>query len=98
MGGLSGLEVVLGRWGRGGAWLSGSGGLSVVGLVLVSFTWRCFAHEGPRLPLAWARFSFCFQSIWRWLCWPSVSKEEEEEEEEEEEIHLPYMESYMTTT
>ena len=26
----------------------------------VTFTWRCFASKGPRLPSVWARFSSCF--------------------------------------
>ena len=47
---LGGLRVVLGRWGGGGPWFGGSGGVTLVGSVLLPFTWQCFAPEGTRLP------------------------------------------------
>ena len=53
------------------------GGLGVVlgsGKLMLLFTWQCFAPEGPHLPSMWVRFLYCFDSFWRWLCWPSISK------------------------
>ena len=48
-----GVGVVLG--------LEGSGVVHLAGLfVFLLLTWRCFASEGPRLPLVWARFLFSF--------------------------------------
>ena len=55
-----GLGVVLGWWGGGDPWLGGSGGLSVAGLDLGSFTWRCFTPEEPHLPSVMGVFFLCF--------------------------------------
>ena len=59
----------------------GCGGCPVGGFSLVTFTWRCYAPEGPRLPSVWARlFPFLQFTLSALACWPSVSKKKEKKE------------------
>ena len=76
---VGGLGVVLGkRVGGGILGLVGSVGSPWWCLVVwFFFTWRCLMPEGSRLPSVMGVFFSWFQFIWRWLCWPFVSKKEQ---------------------
>ena len=72
---VGGLGVVLGRWGGGGPWLGGVGGLSLVGSgSWFFFTWRCPAPEGSRLPSVMGVVFLLFSIHLALAGWPSVSK------------------------
>lgn len=59
----------MGRWGRGGPWLSGMAGCSCWDLVtwLYVLTWQCDTRVGGALPpLEVGAFSLALECIWHW--------------------------------
>ena len=67
------VGVVMVVWGWSLAWEFS--GLSLVKVYcLFLFMWQYLAPEGPRLPSVRTRYVLGFNSSWRSVCWPSVSK------------------------
>ena len=62
-----------GRWGGGGPWLGGSGGLSVGGFVVLTLYVAVLRVWGAPPPLVVGAFSLLFSMTWCWPGWPSVS-------------------------